>query len=206
LSAWARGGGECNMELCCTVSQCTTDCDATLATWARSLELRDIEPEGHSERVSDMAVQLARMLGVSGEALVHVRRGALLHDVGKLAVPDRILFKLGPLSDTEWEVLRRHPVYAYQLLLPLAYVRPALDIPYYHHEKWDGTGYPEGLQGEAIPLPARLFAVVDVWDALYSDRCYRSAWPEDEINDYIHEQAGSHFDPDVVQAFFELFY
>ena len=178
--------------------------DATIESWARALELRDVEPEGHSQRVTEMAVQLARAVGLEERDLVHVRRGALLHDIGKMGVPDRILFKLGPLTEDEWDVMRQHPLYAYELLAPIAYLRPALDIPYCHHEKWDGTGYPQGLEREQIPLAARLFAVVDVWDALYADRCYRAAWPEDDVNDYLHEQAGKHFDPQMVEAFFDL--
>jgi len=153
-----------------------------------------------------MAVQLARALGMRGEELRDVRRGALLHDIGKMGVPDHILFKLGPLTDDEWEVMRQHPVLAYNLLSPIPYLQLALDIPYCHHEKWDGTGYPRGLSGHEIPLAARVFAVVDVWDALYADRSYRPAWSKDQVDDYLREQAGQHFDPRVVDAFFGLLY
>jgi len=178
--------------------------DATLESWARALELRDVEPEGHSARVTDLALRLARAVGISDGELVHVRRGALLHDIGKMGVPDRVLFKLGALTEDEWEILRQHPAYAYDLLSPIPCLHPALDIPYCHHERWDGTGYPRGLRGTQIPLAARVFAVVDVWDAMYSDRCYRPAWSRDEVNDYLHDQAGAHLDPQVVRAFFDL--
>ena len=143
-------------------------------------------------------------MGLENEALVHVRRGALLHDIGKMGVPDSILLKPGPLTDDEWIIMRMHPVYAHDLLAPIAYLLPALDIPYCHHEKWDGTGYPRGLQGEKIPLAARLFAVVDVWDALRSDRPYRLAWPEEKVREHIRSLSGTHFDPKVVEAFINL--
>ncbi len=133
-----------------------------------------------------------------------MRRGALLHDIGKMGIPDSILLKPGKLTDEEWEIMRRHPTYAYKLLSPIAFLRPSLDIPYCHHEKWDGSGYPRKLAGNEIPLSARIFAVVDVWDALRSNRTYRLGWPEDKVIDYIREQAGSHFDPDVVEAFLAL--
>ncbi len=178
--------------------------DATLEGWCRTLDLRDEETEGHTRRVVEMSVQLARALGVSGQDLVHLRRGALLHDIGKMAIPDRILLKPGPLSPEEWEVMRRHPVHAFELLSPIAYIRPALDIPYCHHEKWDGTGYPQGLKGDQIPLAARIFAVVDVWDALRSNRPYRPAWTEEKARAHITEQTGKHFDPHVVEAFLHM--
>jgi PAS domain S-box-containing protein len=176
----------------------------TLEGWAKALELRDAETEGHTQRVVDMTLRLARRIGVSEELLVHIRRGVLLHDIGKMGIPDSILLKPGPLTEEEWEVMRQHPVYAQQLLSAIPYLRPALDIPYCHHEKWDGTGYPRGLQGEQIPLGARIFAVVDVWDALRSDRPYRPAWADEKVYQYIQEQAGQHFDPTIVQAFLKL--
>jgi putative nucleotidyltransferase with HDIG domain len=148
-----------------------------------------------------MAESLARALGVEGETLLHVRRGALLHDIGKMGVPDAILLKPGPLTEEEWVIMRKHPTYAFEMLSPIAYLKPALDIPYCHHEKWDGTGYPRGLKGEEIPLSARAFAVIDVWDALRSDRPYRPRWAEEEVLEHIHEQTGKHFDPRVVEAF-----
>jgi putative nucleotidyltransferase with HDIG domain len=178
--------------------------DTTLEGWAKALELRDHETEGHSRNVTEMTLRLARAVGMSDAELVHVRRGALLHDIGKMGIPDSILLKSGPLDDEEWDIMRQHPVYAYQLLSPIAYLRPALDIPYCHHEKWDGTGYPRGLKGEHIPLSARIFALVDVWDALRSDRPYRDAWPEEKALEHIREQAGEHFDPQVVEVFLEL--
>jgi len=178
--------------------------DTTLEGWSRALELRDQETEGHSQRVTEMTLRLARALGFSDAALAHVRRGALLHDIGKMGIPNGILLKAGPLTDEEQALMRKHPVYAYELLLPVTYLRPALDIPYCHHEKWDGTGYPRGLKGEQIPLAARLFAVVDVWDALCSDRPYRPAWPKEQVREYVREQTGKHFDPKVVERFLHL--
>jgi HD-GYP domain-containing protein (c-di-GMP phosphodiesterase class II)/uncharacterized protein YigA (DUF484 family) len=178
--------------------------DSTLEGWARALDLRDRETEGHTRRVAELTLRLARALGMSQAEPVHVYRGALLHDIGKMGIPDSILHKPGPLSQVEWEIMRRHPVYAYDMLAPIAYLRPALDIPYCHHEKWDGTGYPQGLKGEQIPPAARIFAVVDVWDALRSERPYRPAWPEEKVREYIREQAGVHFDPQVVEAFWRV--
>lgn len=178
--------------------------DTTLEGWSRALDLRDKETEGHTQRVAELTLRLARTVGVSEEELIHVRRGALLHDIGKMGIPDSILLKPGPLTEEEWNVMRQHPVYAYELLLPIEYLRPALDIPYCHHEKWDGTGYPRGLKSEQIPLAARIFAVVDVWDALRSERPYRPAWSAEKAQAHIREQAGKHFDPKVVKAFLAL--
>jgi HD-GYP domain-containing protein (c-di-GMP phosphodiesterase class II) len=178
--------------------------DATIEGWSHAMDLRDKETEGHTQRVTDLTVQLARMTGMREEEIVHVRRGALLHDMGKMGVPDGILLKSGPLTDEEWILMRRHPQYAYDLLSPIAYMHPALDIPYCHHEKWDGTGYPRGLKGEEIPLAARIFAVVDVWDALRSDRPYRTAWPVEVIREHIRLLAGTHFDPKIVKVFLEM--
>jgi PAS domain S-box-containing protein len=177
--------------------------EATLEGWARALELRDFETKGHSQRVTDLTVKMARALGVEDKDLTQIYRGALLHDIGKIAVPDKILLKPGPLSPEEWVIMRQHPIYAYELLSPIAYLRPALDIPFCHHERWDGGGYPRGLKGEDIPLAARIFALVDVWDALGSDRPYRPAWPQDKIRAYLQEQAGTQFDPQVVEIFLE---
>jgi PAS domain S-box-containing protein len=178
--------------------------DTTLEGWSRALDLRDKETEGHTQRVADLTVELARAVGMGEEELVHARRGALLHDIGKMGIPDGILLKPGALTEEEWEIMRRHPVYANELLSPVPYLRPALDIPYCHHEKWDGTGYTRGLKGQQIPLAARIFAVVDVWDALTSDRPYRKAWPKAKALAHIQEQAGTHFDPAVVTAFIQL--
>jgi predicted ATPase/GAF domain-containing protein len=179
--------------------------DATLEGWVRMLDLRDNETEGHSQRVTQMSVRLAHAYGLSDDDLVHVRRGALLHDIGKMAIPDAILHKPGPLAPDEWKLMQQHPTYAYALLQPIAFLRPALDIPHYHHEKWDGSGYPHGLRGKAIPPLARLFAVADVWDALCSDRPYRHAWSVDRVCAYLREQAGHHFDPHVIDLFFQHF-
>ncbi len=178
--------------------------DATIEGWSRALDCRDHETEGHSRRVTELTLRLACAVGLDGEELVHVRRGALLHDIGKMGVPDRVLLKPGPLDDGEWEMMRRHPSLAHEILEPVAFLRPSLDIPFCHHEKWDGTGYPQCLRGEQIPLAARLFAVVDVWDALRSDRPYRKAWDRGRVLDHIHGLAGTHFDPQVVGAFLSL--
>ena len=178
--------------------------DVTLAGWAKALELRDKETEGHSRRVTEIAVRLAQKMGVTEGDIVQLRRGALLHDIGKMGVPDAILHKPGSLSEEEWEIMRMHPVYAYDLLKEIDFLAPALDIPYSHHERWDGTGYPRGLKGSEIPLAARIFAIVDVWDALLSDRPYRDAWPQEKVQAYLLEQAGTHFDPEVVRHFMEF--
>jgi len=178
--------------------------DATLEGWAKALELRDRETIGHAQRVIDMTLRVAARLGIQGEALQHIRRGALLHDIGKMAVPDSILLKPGPLSPGEWEVMRKHPVHAYEMLKTIDYLEPALEIPYCHHERWDGNGYPRGLIGQNIPLSARIFAVVDVWDALTSDRPYRNAWAERQTLEYIRMESGRHFDPQIVNIFFSL--
>jgi PAS domain S-box-containing protein len=178
--------------------------DATLEGWSKALELRDEETEGHTRRVTEVSVRLARAMGVGDEELIHVRRGALLHDIGKLGIPDKVLLKPGALTDEEWKIMRLHPVYAYEWLKPIEFLHAALDIPYYHHEKWDGTGYPCGLRGEDIPLAARIFAVIDVWDALSNDRPYRKAWPIERVHEHLHSGAGSHFDPQVVATFFAL--
>ena len=175
--------------------------DATIEGWSHALDLRDKETEGHTLRVTEMTVNLARTFGLGENELVQVRWGSLLHDIGKMGVPDGILLKPGPLTDKEWVAMKKHPTFAYEMLSPIHYLRLALDIPYCHHEKWDGTGYPRGLKGEQIPLTARIFAVVDVWDALTSDRPYRKAWTEAKARQYILEQAGLHFDPEVVKFF-----
>jgi PAS domain S-box-containing protein len=176
--------------------------DDTIEGWSHAIDLRDKETEKHSQRVTDLTLKLAAAFGMKDEQLVYIRRGCLLHDIGKLGVPDFILFKPGALSVDEWVSMRRHPEYALDMLFPISYLRPAIEIPYCHHEKWDGTGYPRGLKGEQIPLEARIFAVVDVWDALTSERPYRpAAWPQAKALDYIREQSGKHFDPQVVELF-----
>lgn len=178
--------------------------DATIEGWSRALDLRDRETEGHTRRVTDLTLRLARAMGLQDEELVHLRRGALLHDIGKMAIPDSILQKPGELTPEEWVLMRQHTVFARDLLAPIGFLEPALVIPYCHHERWDGTGYPEGLEGEAIPLAARIFAVADVFDALTSDRPYRRAWGREEAMAHIRDGAGSHFDPRVVAAFIAL--
>lgn len=177
--------------------------NATLEGWSRALDLRDKETEGHSQRVTEITLSLAQAMGLNEDELVNVRRGALLHDIGKIGIPDTILLKPGPLNDEEREIMRKHPVYSYELLAPISFLRQALDIPYCHHEKWDGTGYPRGLKGEQIPLAARIFAVVDVWESLLSDRPYRPAWPKEKVREYIRSLAGTHFDPKVIEVFFD---
>ena len=173
----------------------------TIEGWSRALDLRDKETEGHTLRVTEKTLELARSFNLRDDELVQIRWGCLLHDIGKMGVPDNILLKPGPLTDEEWELMRKHPTLAYELLSPIHYLRFALDIPYCHHEKWDGTGYPRGLKGEQIPLIARIFAIVDVWDALRSDRPYRPAWSKDKTIEYIKSASGTHFDPQVVRAF-----
>lgn len=178
--------------------------ESTLEGWARALELRDQETQGHTRRVAEVTVKLARKLGVNEDDIVHVRRGALLHDIGKMAIPDSILLKPGSLTDDEWKIMRQHPTFAYQMLSTISFLSPALDIPFSHHERWDGAGYPRGLKGEAIPLWARIFTVVDVWDALRSERVYHRAAPDDQVRAYLARQAGHQFDPHIVEAFMDI--
>jgi PAS domain S-box-containing protein len=178
--------------------------ESLLEGWVRTEELRDKEMRGHNQRVTLMTLDLAEMLRVAPEDLISIRRGALLHDIGKMGIPDAILHKTGPLSDDEWQVMRLHPRHAFDLLAPVPFMDKVIDIPYCHHEKWDGSGYPRGLKGESIPFSARIFAVVDVWDAMTQDQVYRKAWPRDKALDYIREQSGKHFDPEVVRAFLKL--
>lgn len=178
--------------------------DTTIEGWSRAMDLRDKETEGHTQRVTEMTLRIARELGVKEDEIVHIRRGALLHDIGKMGIPDGILLKPGPLTEDEWEIMKRHPVYAYDMLYPIEHLRPAIDLPYCHHEKLDGTGYPRGLKGKEIPLAARIFAVVDVWDALRSDRPYRPAWPKGKVLEHIRSLAGTHFDPKMVEMFLKI--
>ncbi|MFO7953147.1 MAG: PAS domain S-box protein [Bacillota bacterium] len=178
--------------------------DTIIEGWGQAMELRDHETEGHTHRVADITIKLARVMGMKEEKLVNIRRGALLHDIGKIGIPDAILFKPGKLTKDEWEVMLRHPVMAYKMLSSIEYLRPALNIPYYHHEKYDGSGYPQGLKEDEIPLEARIFAVIDVYDALTSDRPYRKAWSKGKAIAYIKEQSGKHFDPQVVEVFLDL--
>jgi len=177
---------------------------AAIEGWSKAMDLRDKEAEGHTLRVTELTLKLARIMNISDSQLAHIRRGALLHDMGKLGVPDSILLKPGELTNEEWKVMRKHPQLAHEMLIGIDYLKPALDIPYCHHEKWDGTGYPRGLEGEEIPIAARIFAVADVWDALTSDRPYRKAWTKEKAIDYIKEESGKHFDPQVVDVFLSV--
>ena len=178
--------------------------DITIEGWARALEMRDMETEGHSRRVTNLTINLARKMGIDERNIEHIRRGALLHDIGKMGIPDHVLFKPGPLNENEWEIMRRHPSYAYDMLSGIKFLSPALDIPYFHQERWNGTGYPLGLKGEDIPLPARIFAVVDVWDALTSTRPYRDKWSYQQTMNYLRDNSDVLFDPGVVDTFVNL--
>jgi HD-GYP domain-containing protein (c-di-GMP phosphodiesterase class II) len=190
-------------ELIFTNSELILAFDAILEAWSTALELRNGEAKGHNLRVTELTLSLARTMGVSNQEMVYIRRGALLHDIGNMVVPESILLKQSELTVDEWVTIHLHPYNANEMLEPIIFLRPALDIPYYHHEKWDGTGYPRGLKGEQIPLAARIFAIVDVWDALTSNRPYRPAWREDKALDYIRKQSGIHFDPKVVNLALE---
>jgi HD-GYP domain-containing protein (c-di-GMP phosphodiesterase class II) len=178
--------------------------ESTIESWRRALELRDHKTEGHASRVAEMTVRLGAWLGVERRELVFLRFGAVLHDIGKIGIPDSVLLKPGPLADDEMGIMRKHPEFAFEMLSALPNFAPVLEIPYYHHERWDGGGYPRGLEGEQIPFSARIFSVVDVWDALLSDRPYRNAWQEEEAITYIQNESGKQFDPHVVEAFLAL--
>jgi HD-GYP domain-containing protein (c-di-GMP phosphodiesterase class II) len=178
--------------------------NATIDAWSRTLDLRDHDTEGHTRRVTDIMIKFATAAGIQYSDLIHIQRGATLHDIGKVAIPDHILFKPGPLDQEEWGVMRQHPKYAVDLLSPIKYLEPAMEIPHWHHEHWDGSGYPDKLGGEEIPLFARLFALVDVYDALTSDRPYRSAWSKQDTLRYIESESGKHFDPRLVPEFLNL--
>jgi putative nucleotidyltransferase with HDIG domain len=178
--------------------------DTTLEGWAKALELRDQVTEGHTRRVTNLTVRLAEVMGIKGERLNYIRRGSLLHDIGKMGIPDQILLKPGPLTASEYQIMKKHPVFAYEMLSKIEFLKPCLDIPYCHHERWDGTGYPRGLKALQIPQAARIFSVVDVWDALHSNRPYRQEWPVERITEYLAKQAGTQFDPAVVQAFVQM--
>ena len=187
-----------------TSQDLTQTYEATINGWSRALELRDFSTERHTERVVSISMELGRKIGLDDSDLLRIKRGAQLHDIGKMGVPDSILLKPGPLDEAEWRVMRKHPVYAYELLRPIPKFNDIVDIPYCHHEKWDGSGYPRRLSGREIPLAARLFAVVDVWDALSSNRPYRTAWPQHQVMDYIQHQSNKHFEPEITQAFLEI--
>lgn len=178
--------------------------DSTIEGWSKALEMYDRETEGHTQRVTDMTLALARGMGIDGQELVHIRRGALLHDIGKMGVPGEILNKPGSLTGEENAIMRQHTEFAEEMLSKIAYLQPALEIPLYHHERWDGSGYPKGLRGEEIPLAARIFAVVDVWDALTSDRPYRDSWQQGQVLEHLRAASGTEFDPCVVERFMDL--
>lgn len=176
----------------------------TLEGWGRALEMRDQETEGHTKRVTEWTVQMAMAMNMSVEKITNMRYGAMLHDIGKMAIPDSILLKPGPLDTNEWQIMKMHPVYAMEWLHTVKFLKYAITIPYYHHEKWNGTGYPEGLKGKEIPIEARVFCLIDVWDALLSDRPYRKGWPKEKVVNYIRENEGTHFDPEIAELFLEL--
>jgi putative nucleotidyltransferase with HDIG domain len=178
--------------------------DLTLRGWARALEFRDGETAGHSQRVAQLSVAVAKALGLEMEDITNIRRGAYLHDIGKMAIPDPVLLKPGPLTDEEWQVMKQHPARAREFLLEIPFLQGAIPITYSHHERWDGAGYPEGLQGESIPLLARIFAVIDNWDALTSDRPYRKAWSEEKTIAFLRQNSGKMFDPQVVEVFLSM--
>ncbi len=178
--------------------------DLTLKGWAKALEYRDGETEGHSQRVTELCVALARKLGIREEEIPNIKRGALVHDIGKMAIPDRILFKPGPLDEAEWATMKQHPALARELISGIPFLEPSMAIPYSHHEHWDGSGYPQGLKGEEIPLAARIFTVIDHWDALRSDRPYRKAWTTESVIEYLQENRGKIFDPRIVDAFMSI--
>jgi putative nucleotidyltransferase with HDIG domain len=185
-------------------SELTQAYDKTIEGWTRALYLRDHETEDHTRRVTEMTLNLARRMNIPDYELIHIRRGATLHDIGKVAIPDHILFKPGPLTEKEWIKMRSHPLIAVEILKSIGYLAPAMPIPRSHHEKWDGSGYPDGLAGEDIPLVARMFAFADVFDALTSDRPYRQAWAQADALTYIRENSGTHFDPKIAPVFIEM--
>lgn len=187
-----------------TASELGRAFDAMVDAFVRALDLREREPIGHTAFVAETTVRLASAYGISQAELPNIRFGALLHDIGKMSIPESILLKPAPITEQERAIIRKHPQYAYDLLSPIAYLVPALDIPYYHHELWDGTGYPKGLKEDKIPIAARIFAVVDVWDALRSDRPHRKGWPEDKVLEYIQTLSGAYFDPQVVEIFMQM--
>jgi HD-GYP domain-containing protein (c-di-GMP phosphodiesterase class II) len=176
----------------------------TLEGWAKVLEFKDRETKGHSDRVTKMALKLGKGMGLTAEELVHLRRGAVLHDIGKLCIPEKILFKDGPLNEAEWEIMKQHPIYAQEFVADIQFLQPATNILLFHHERWDGSGYPLGLKGKQIPLGARIFMVIDVWDALSHDRPYRKAWPEERVLEYLQVNAGVLFDPEIVEIFLRM--
>jgi len=177
--------------------------DQTIRGWIEVMDLRHHETRNHTERVTRMTVSFARLAGVAPDRLETIARGATLHDIGKIGIPDSILIKPGKLDSDEWHLMKTHPDVGRRLLEKISFLKPCIDIPWCHHEKWDGSGYPRGLRGKAIPLPARLFAIVDVWDALTHKRVYKDAWPEPDVLAHIRNQSGLHFDPELVEIFID---
>jgi len=180
--------------------------EQALRVMVSAMDIRHKETRDHSDRVMRMAMGLARLTGMQGEPLLALKFGALLHDIGKLAIPDAILIKPGKLSEAEMAQMRKHPEIGRELMDKVDFLRQATDIPYAHHERWDGTGYPRGLRGEEIPFAARIFSIVDVWDALSFPRVYKPAWPEDEVLAYLRGAAGSQLDPHLVKLFLEHYH
>jgi HD-GYP domain-containing protein (c-di-GMP phosphodiesterase class II) len=178
--------------------------DATIDGWSHALALRDEDTSAHTERVTELVTRLSRRIGLPEDMINVLRRGARLHDIGKMGIPDKILLKPGPLDDDDWMLMQKHPLFAFEMLHAIPFVAGALDVPYCHHERWDGTGYPRGLKGDNIPLLTRIFSVVDVWDALCSDRPYRPAWPRSRAIQYLVEQSGRQFDPYMITAFLDM--
>ncbi len=205
VAAHERELEEINRELQKTNYELIKAYDSTIEGWGHALDLRDQETEGHSQRVAALTREVAKKVGMSEKDLVHLNRGALLHDIGKMAIPDKVLLKEGELTAEEREMMQEHPRHAYEMLSSIDYLKPALDIPYSHHERWDGTGYPQGLKEEEIPLGARIFAIADTWDALTSERRYHEAWPREKACGHIASRAGNHFDPELVEVFLEIF-
>jgi HD-GYP domain-containing protein (c-di-GMP phosphodiesterase class II) len=187
-----------------TTSHLVQSYELTLQGWARALEHRDGETEGHCRRVTDLTIDLGTRFGLDKNEITNLRRGAYMHDIGKMAIPDSILFKPGPLDEDEWDVMKQHPVIAFEIISKIPFLQPAVAIPHYHHENWDGSGYPEGLKGTEIPFAARIFTVVDHWDALSSDRPYRKAWPTEKIKTHMKENSGKIYDPVILSEFLDM--
>jgi len=188
----------------CYPSEIASAYESTIESWSKGLELRDFESAGHTARVADQTIKLAKIFGIKDEKLTHIQRGAVLHDIGKIGITDEILLKKGELNEEDWTAIKTHPLNAYKLLSPIKILKQSLDIPYCHHEHWDGSGYPRGLKGKDIPLAARIFSVVDAWDALQTSRPYRPAWRKPDVINYLREQAGKQFDPEVVEKFLTI--
>lgn len=199
-----RRTGDSAMAVIAPARQTEEAYEQTIESWSRALSLRDSESEEHTRKVTELAVRFGEHLGLDPAQIAHLRRGALLHDIGKMAIPDSVLHKPGRLTAEEWDLVREHPATGYRMLLHISYLQPCLDVIFCHHERWDGSGYPRGLKGEEIPLMARIFSLADVWDAMGSDQPYRAAWSEEAVRTYIHQQAGRQFDPNLACKFLEM--